>query len=56
MNDEPPAIEGHISRAFDGELASLHLQVDVLQRVLGAVVQVQVPHDEFERVVFFGHD
>jgi phosphate transport system protein len=27
MNDEPPAIEGHTSRAFDGELASLHLHV-----------------------------
>ncbi len=25
--DEPPTIEGHISRTFDGELASLHLHV-----------------------------
>jgi phosphate transport system protein len=27
MHDEPPAIEGHTSRTFDGELASLHLHV-----------------------------
>jgi phosphate transport system protein len=27
MQDEPPAIEGHTSRTFDGELASLHLHV-----------------------------
>ncbi len=27
MNDAPPAIEGHNSKAFDGELASLHLHV-----------------------------
>jgi phosphate transport system protein len=27
MHDEPPAIEGHISKSFDGELASLHLHV-----------------------------
>ena len=27
MDDEPPAIEGHISKTFDGELASLHLHV-----------------------------
>lgn len=26
-NDDPPVIEGHISRTFDGELASLHLHV-----------------------------
>jgi phosphate transport system protein len=26
-NDDPPAIEGHISKTFDGELASLHLHV-----------------------------
>jgi hypothetical protein len=27
LEDEPPLIEGHISRTFDGELASLHLHV-----------------------------
>jgi len=27
MDDEAPLIEGHTSRAFDGELASLHLHV-----------------------------
>jgi phosphate transport system protein len=27
LNDPPPTIEGHISKAFDGELASLHLHV-----------------------------
>lgn len=27
MHDEPPTIEGHTSRTFDGELASLHLHV-----------------------------
>jgi phosphate transport system protein len=26
-NDDPPVIEGHISKTFDGELASLHLHV-----------------------------
>ncbi len=26
-NDDPPGIEGHISKTFDGELASLHLHV-----------------------------
>jgi phosphate transport system protein len=27
LEDEPPVIEGHISRTFDGELAALHLHV-----------------------------
>jgi phosphate transport system protein len=27
MDDEPPVVEGHISKTFDGELASLHLHV-----------------------------
>lgn len=27
INDERPMIEGHTSKAFDGELASLHMQV-----------------------------
>jgi len=27
MHEEPPVIEGHTSRTFDGELASLHLHV-----------------------------
>jgi phosphate transport system protein len=27
MHDEPPAIEGHTSRTFNGELAALHLHV-----------------------------
>ena len=38
MNDDPPAIEGHISKTFDGELASLHLHVVQM----GALVLKQV--------------
>lgn len=38
MQDEPPVIEGHISRTFDGELASLHLHVVQM----GALVLKQV--------------
>jgi phosphate transport system protein len=38
MDEEPPMIEGHISKTFDGELASLHLHVVQM----GGLVLMQV--------------
>jgi len=62
MDDEPPMIEGHISKSFDGEMASLHLHV--LQ--MGGLVLMQVQNaavaytewqpETAQRVLRFEHD